>query len=443
MKGVLTMNPSDQPSNSADLFGRAQKVLAAGVSSDARRVAPGRVPLYVDHAKGAYLWDVDGRQYLDFVMGQGPMVLGHCAPEVVAAIQRQSERGLAYAAQHELEVVAAELLTSLVPCADLVRFNTVGSEAVLGAWRIARGATGRQRILKFEGHYHGWLDAALWSVHPDLKYAGTNDSPVPVPGTGGQQLSSGSDLLIAPWNDLEAFGALMAEHGHEVAAVVMEPVLCNTGCIEPDPAFLAAVVDITHSAGGLVIFDEVITGFRLGTGGAQEYLGVVPDIAIFGKAIAGGMPVAAIAGSRAVMDVVTRGEVGHAGTFNSNPLGMAAAVATLQTLANRREEIYPHMYSLGARLKAGLTSIAEQSSIPLLVDGPGPMLQTYFTEALAVRNYRDFVNTDRASASRFHEALFDRGVNIVGRGLWFLSAAHSDQDVDRTLQIVEEIFAQW
>lgn len=425
------------------LYERAQRVLAGGVSSDARRPAPGQLPLYVDHASGAYLWDVDGKRYIDYVLGQGPMVLGHCPAPVVEAVTRQAARGMAYSAQHELEVQAAELLTELVPCAELVRFNTVGSEAVLGAWRVARGVTGRQRILKFEGHYHGWLDAALWSLHPALEAAGPARHPVPVPGTGGQQMSSATDLLIAPWNDIAAFRDLISEHGRETAAVVMEPVLCNTGCIEPDRDFLSEVIALSRSAGALVIFDEVITGMRLGTGGAQEYLGATPDLAVLGKAVAGGLPVSAIVGTRDAMGAIARGEVGHAGTFNSNPLGMAAAVATMSTLADGRDRIFPDLYRLGAKLRDGLREIADRRSIPLLVDGPGPILQTYVTDLPAVRNYRDYAATDRAGGARMHRGLAERGINIVPRGLWFLSAAHTDADIDDTLDAADAVLSRW
>lgn len=438
----MTSTQTDR-ATSAALYQRAQRVLAGGVSSDARRPAPGGVPVYVDRAQGAYLWDVDGNRYTDYVLGQGPMVLGHCPPAVVGAVSQQAARGMAYAAQHKLEIEAAELVTQLVPCADLVRFNTVGSEAVLGAWRVARGATGRQRILKFEGHYHGWLDAELWSLHPPVEAAGPVTAPVPVPGTGGQQLSSGTDLLIAPWNDIAVFRSIIEQHGPEIAAVVMEPVLCNTGCIEPDREFLAEVVAATRAAGALVIFDEVITGLRLGTGGAQEYLDTVPDLAVLGKALAGGIPVSAVVGRREVMDRISTGTVGHAGTFNSNPVGMAATVATLTALADGRDHVYPLLYSLGGRLRDGLRDIAAQRSVPLLVDGPGPMLQTYFTDLPAVRNYRDFAAVDRTAGARLHSALLDQGVNIVPRGLWFLSAAHTDDDIDRTLEIVDDLLASW
>jgi len=418
---------------------RAEKVLAAGVSSDARRGMP--QPLYIDRGQGPRLYDVDGNSYLDYVLGQGPMILGHSPPAVVEAVSRQIARGQAYAGQHPLEVEAAELVCQLVPCAEVVRFNTVGSEAVIGAWRIARGATGRQKILKFEGHYHGWLDAALFSVHPSVDLAGPPRAPTVVAGTGGQQLSAGGDLVVAPWNDAEAFSALVDQHGSDIAAVVLEPLLCNTGCIAPIPGFLEHVRQVCTDREIVLMFDEIITGFRLAPGGAQEHYGVQPDLAVFGKAIAGGIPVAAIAGRRDVMDVVTRGEVGHAGTFNSNPVGMAAAVATLTTLRDRCDEIYPELIRSGQRLMAGIREAAAEAGIPVLVDGPGPVFQTYITEAEAVRNYRDFAAVDRATMARLHAALLQRGVNIVPRGLWFLSATHSDADLTSTLDRFRDALA--
>lgn len=421
----------------AELAARASRVLPAGVSSDARRGLP--EPVYVDHALGAHLTDVDGNDYVDYVLGQGPMILGHSAPEVVEAVTRQVARGQAYAGQHPLEIEAAELVQAMVPGADLVRFNTVGSEAVIGAWRLARGLTGRQKILKFEGHYHGWLDAALWSLHPPVDAAGPREAPVAVAASGGQQASAAADLVLAPWNDLDAFTALLAAHRDEIAAVVMEPLLCNTGCIAPVPGFLEAVREQTSAAGALLVFDEVITGFRLARGGAQEWFGVVPDLAVYGKAIAGGLPVAAIAGRAEVMDQITAGTVGHAGTFNSNPIGMAATVATLGRLRRDGDELYPRLRTLGGRLMDGIRSAAAGAGVPMLVDGPGPVFQTYLTSAGAVRDYRDFAATDRAGMARLHAGLLRRCVNIVPRGLWFLSAAHTEADVDQTIEIVADV----
>lgn len=422
------------------LEARAKRVLPAGVSSDARRAMP--VPLYIDHARGSHLVDVDGNEYIDYVLGQGPMLLGHSASPVVEAVIEQVRRGQAYAGQHPLEVDAAEVLCRLVPCAEMVRFNSVGSEAVLGAWRIARGYTGRSKVLKFEGHYHGWLDAALFSLHPDPATAGPADTPVVVPGTGGQQMSAAGDLVIAPWNNIDAFADLMRVHAHEIAAVIMEPLLCNTGCIAPVPGFLEEVRRICSERGVLLIFDEVITGFRLAPGGAQEHFGVVPDLAVFGKALAGGLPVSAIAGSREVMAVVTDGKVGHAGTFNSNPVGMAATVATLGYIEAHANEIYPHLRLMGQRLMAGIREAALRHGVALLVDGPGSVFQLYFTDQPEVRDYRGFAATDRAQMRRLHALLLERGVNMVPRGLWFLSTEHSHEDIDRTLAAIDAAFAE-
>jgi glutamate-1-semialdehyde 2,1-aminomutase len=422
---------------SRDLYTTAQRHLAGGVSSDARRTSG--VPLYVDRAEGARLWDVDGNVYLDYVLGQGPALLGHCPPAVVEAVSRQVARGIVYSAQHEAEVRVAERLCAMIPSAERVRFNTVGSEAAHAAWRLARGHTRRPKILKFEGHYHGWLDPVLYSVHPSVDLAGPADSPVPVPGTAGQPQAV--DLVIAPWNDLDALTEIMAEHAGEIAAVVCEPVLCNTGAIAPLPGFLEAVRALCDEHGSLLVFDEIITGFRLAPGGAQEYLGVTPDLAVFGKAMAGGMQVSALVGRAAVMDTISSGKVAHAGTFNSQPVGIAAAEATLRILDEQREEVYGTLYARGRALMAGLREAAAKAGVPMLVEGPGPVFQTYFTDAGSVRDYRDFVRTDRARMALLHAALLERGVNMVPRGLWFLSTAHTEADVAATVDAFGDALA--
>jgi glutamate-1-semialdehyde 2,1-aminomutase len=410
-------------------------VIAGGVSSDARRL-PG-VPLYVDHASGSRLWDVDGNEYIDYVLGQGPAILGH-SPEVLAdAVAAQMSRGVTYSAQHQTEIEVAERLRSMVPCAELVRFNSVGSEAAHAAIRLARGHTGRAKIVKFEGHYHGWFDPVLFSVHPALDQAGPADRPVPVPGSGGQLPDQAADLVLAPWNDLEAFTAVVARHRGEIAAVVMEPVLCNSGAITPDDAYLAAVRQICDDEDILLIFDEVITGFRVAPGGAQERLGVTPDVGVFGKAMAGGMQVSALAGKAEVMESIASGQVSHAGTFNSHPVAMAAARAVLEILDEKRADIYPGMERLGRRLMDGISAIATRLGVPMLVQGTGHLFQIYVTEAPDVRNYREFAVTDRSAMSRLHGLLLDEGINMVPRGLWFLSAAHTDADIDATLVAFE------
>jgi len=424
------------------LYAQAQQLLAGGVSSDARRgVQP--VPLYVDHALGARLWDVDGNEYLDYVLGQGPLILGHGHPAILAAVKAQLDRGQVYSAQHELEIEVAAAVCRLVPCAERVRFNSVGSEAVHAAWRLARAYTGRQKILKFEGHYHGWFDSALYSVWPPLDAAGPYDAPVPVPGSGGMATSTAGDLVIAPWNDVDVLSRILDAHPGEIAAIIMEPVLCNTGAIAPVPGYLAEVQALCRAHGCLLIFDEVITGFRLARGGAQELLGVTPDLAVFGKAMAGGFPLSCLAGRAEVMDLITAGRVGHSGTFNSNPVVMAAAAAALKELERDDGAVFRQVTAAGQQLMQTLRDVAAEANVPVLVDGPGPVFQLYLTDQPAVRSYRAFTLTDRAGMARLHTLLLDEGVNIVGRGLFFLSTAHGAVEVAQTGQAFAAALDKW
>jgi glutamate-1-semialdehyde 2,1-aminomutase len=433
-----TLRPLDR---SRSLSERAKAVIAGGVSSDARRSTT--VPLYVDRGAGARLWDVDGNEYLDYVLGQGPLILGHSAPEIAAAVQAQAARGQTYSAQHEREVEVAETICRLVPCAERVRFNSVGSEAVHAAWRLARAYTGRDRILKFEGHYHGWLDPALYSVHPPVDQAGPAEAPVAVPGTRGQMPGGADALVIAPWNDVAALGRLLERHEREIAAVTLEPILCNTGCISPVPGYLEGVQQLCRDHGALLIFDEVITGFRLAPGGAQEHLSVIPDLAVFGKAVAGGYPLSFLAGKAEFMDMISRGEVGHAGTFNSNPIVIEAASATLAGLTRDDGAAYTRLFETGAALMQGIRSAAADAGIPMLVDGPGPVFQIYLTEEPEIRDYRAFAATDLAGLQRLQRELLSRGVNTIGRGLWFVSTAHDEPEIEQTLSVVREVLSNW
>jgi glutamate-1-semialdehyde 2,1-aminomutase len=419
------------------LYEQAQQVIAGGISSDARRgIKP--VPLYVDHALGSRLWDVDGNEYIDYVLGQGPLVLGHSHPAVVEAVQRQMARGQIYSAQHELEIEVASAVREMVPCAEMTRFNSVGSEAVHAAWRLARAYTSRPKILKFEGHYHGWFDPALYSLHPSLDAAGPEEAPRAIPGTRGQAPGSAADLVIAPWQDLDALATILEQHRGDIAAITMEPILCNTGCIIPDPGYLAGVQRLCRDHGCLLIFDEIITGFRVAPGGAQQLLGVTPDLAIFGKAMAGGLPLSCLTGRAEIMELIARGEVGHAGTFNSNPIVMAGSAAALRELQRDNGAAYECLTRTGLRLMDGLRQAASDAGAPMLVDGPGPVFSIYLTDQPAVRTYRDFARTDRATLARLQTALLDHGVNFVGRGLWFLSTAHTTEDIDRTVAAFAE-----
>lgn len=418
-------------SRTAELYQQARQSIAGGVSSDARRVDG--LPLFVDHGRGAHLWDVDGNRYVDYVLGQGPALLGHCPAPVVEAIVEQAARGLVYSAQHQAEVDVARKICELVPGVDRVRFNSVGSEAVHGALRLARGYTGRSKILKFEGHYHGWFDPVLYSVHPSSADAGPRSRPKVVAGTRGQQVSSAADVIVVPWNDETAVAQAFAEHPGEIAAVITEPVLCNSGAIEPRPGYLAGLRAQAHDHGALLIFDEIITGFRLAPGGASEYYEVDPDLVTFGKAVAGGMQLSVLAGRAEVMDLISRGEVAHAGTFNSHPIAIAAARAVLDVIGTSADRMYPELTRLGHSLMDGLRAAAREAGEPVLVAGPGPMFQVYFTDAARVDDYRDFAATDQVKNRALQQLLAERGINVTTRGLWFLSTAHTDADIEQTV----------
>lgn len=401
-----------------------------------------RTPLFVDRAEGAYLWDVDGRRYIDYVLGQGANLLGHAHPQIAKAVGRQASLGVAYAAQHRAEAEVAERMIEMIPSAELIRFNSVGSEAVHGALRLARGHTGREKVIKFEGHYHGWLDPVLYSVHPDPELAGPRSRPAAVAGTLGQTPGGDDGLVMLPFNDLQAVAQVLEEHSCQIAAIILEPLMCNSGAIAPVPGYLEGLRELATQHGALLIFDEIITGFRLAPGGAQERYRVTPDLAVFGKAMAGGMQVSALAGHREVMGDIASGKVAHAGTFNSHPVALAAAEVALRLLDEDRDQIYPRLDRHGQRLMAGIRSAAQATGVPVRVEGPGSVFQVYFTDAQQITDYRDYAATDLKTGHRVHELLLQAGINIVPRGLWFMSAEHTEDDIDATIDIVGNVFAQ-
>lgn len=420
------------------LYTRAQRSLAGGVSSSFR-AAVKPLPLFVDHAQGVRVVDADGIGYLDFTLAWGPLILGHSHPAIVAAVQTQLERGHMFGAQHELEMRVAERLQDSVPCADLVTFANSGTEAVQVAVRLARAYTNRPKVLKFEGHYHGWSDNMLVSYHPALSAVGPPLDPHPVLGTQGQSASVLADIVVARWNDVTALEAALQRHGAEVAAVVMEPVLCNSGVIAPRPGYLEAARALTHDHGALLIFDEVITGFRLALGGAQEVYGVVPDIAIYAKAIAAGFPLSAVAGRRAVMELIAQGIVQHSGTYNGNPIGLAAAEAALVELC--RPGVYDLLNSLGTMLADGARTLLAQHGLPAVVHQTGPVLQILFTEQRAVLDYRAMASCDAALSGALVQELRARGILILPDGRWYLSAVHTDRDVREALDALDASLA--
>ena len=355
---------------SARWFEENKKFLAGGVSSDVRKAELPH-PLYFESGSGSRIRDVDGNEYIDYVLGQGPLLLGHSPRPVLEAVHRQLDRGLVFAGQHQAEAELARLLTRAIPCAERVRFNSTGSEAVITALRAARAYRGRNLVVKFEGQWHGWYDSLFVSTAPGPDQQGDRSSPNPVLPSKGQVANAADNLVIMPWNDLELLEDLFARRGSEIAAILTEPVMCNSGSLMPRPGFLEGLRSLCDRYESVLIFDEVITGFRLALGGAQEIFGVTPDLATYAKGIASGFTLSAVVGKAEVMDLISSGQVVHAGTYNSNPVVIAAGLATLQTLTGDREAVYAHLNRLGGRLRDGLAERLQRAEVPALVGGLG------------------------------------------------------------------------
>ena len=419
--------------NSRLLHEDSKKVIPGGVNSNVR-MGEKPHPIFFEASEGPYLYDVDGNRLIDYVMGQGPMLLGHRPAFVTAAVEEQLGKGILYGAQHELEVEVAQLITRTVPSAEVVRFNMTGTEAVQAALRIARAATGRNTVLKFEGHYHGWADSVLFNVGSSSHTRSDGRGTEPVPESAGVATDAGGSLIVAPWNDAETLGELVSVHGREIAAVIMEPVMANSGVVEPQPGYLEAVRRMCDDHGIVLIFDEVITGFRASLGGAQGRYGVIPDLTTMGKALASGFPVGCVAGRRDLMEGIGTGAITHAGTFNATPVTMAAARATLEYLYEGGEEFYGDLEGRGRRLMQGLNDLMAGQDIPCRVQGLPTIFNLMFTDLPAVRNHREVLMTDRGRRVAFLPHLMASGMRISGFGNFFLSDAHIGAVIDETVE---------
>jgi glutamate-1-semialdehyde 2,1-aminomutase len=396
------------------------------VNSNIRLVAP---PVVFDRGKGAWLWDVDGNDYVDYLLGQGPNFLGHAPAPVVEAVARASERGMVFGAQHELECEAAERILAALGWAEMVRLSMTGTEAIQAALRVARAATGRRRFIRFEGHYHGWLDNVLAN-------AATGGA-----ASAGQLASHLTDSVVVPWNDTAALAAALDEHGPTIAAVIMEPVMINTGTIQPAPGYLAAARELSTKHGAVLVFDEVISGFRLALGGAAQRYGVAPDLATYGKAMAGGWPVAALAGRADIMSRFGTGEVNHSGTFNGSVMAAAAVIATLDLLTN--DPPYERIAAHGEALMAGLVAAGQRHGEPLRVQGLPMAFHASFGPAEPVRDYRDLRALDLDRYATFATFLAQYGIWVAGRGIWYVSAAHGDEELGAALDRVDKALADF
>ncbi len=416
----------------AELVGRAAKVLP-GASLGSFQL-PLDQTVVIAEGRGPRLWDVDGNEYIDYVLGSGPMLLGHAHPAVVEAVQRQAAQGSTFYCLNEPIIALSEVIIDAVPCAEAIKFVSTGTEATFHALRLARAFTGKQNILKFEGGFHGVHDYALVSA---FGMDTTGERRRVVDSAGIPQAASGT-VIVAPYNDAETAREVIAAHAGTLAAVIMEPM---QRAITPVPGFLEAVREATTEHGVLLIFDEVVTGFRLAYGGAQEYFGVVPDLATYAKAIGGGYPLAAVCGRRDILALTNpqqRGTSAYAvlgGTLSGNPVAAAAGLATLGEL--KQSGVHARLFATGNRLREGIAALGHDLGIPLQVPGVGPVFQVFFTDHPIV-NHADTLAADAPRATRFAMELLRRGIFHAPNTKFYLSTAHTDTEINQTLTVIED-----
>jgi len=437
---------NDRFTNSRRLFERAQHSIAGGVNSGIRKMEQ-PVPLYFARGAGSRLWDVDENEYIDFQTGQGALLFGHAPPGLAEAIAAQARLGTHWAAQSELEIEVAERLQAMVPGAERVRFNNSATEVVMSALRLARGLTRKPLVLKFEGHYHGWSDEGLVGYAPLPDQWGSDDEPTRLHPSKGVIPEVLEQFIVARWNDPGHLRRRVDQYRGRIAAIIFEPALCNTGCMEPTDGLLTTIRELCDREGALMIADETITGFRFGASCAQGYYGASPDLTIFGKAIGGGVPFAALAGKAKMFEPIIRGEVVHAGTLNANPLCLAASRWCLDQILALGPRHPAGLQRLGARLVAGLGQLAREHGVPLQAQGPGLVFHTAILKPGAapgpIQDYRDYVRRhDAPRWAHLRRCLLENGVRAIERGLWFISLAHLDADIDEALTRAATAFAQ-
>ncbi len=413
---------------SRQLFRKASSLIPGGVNSPVRAFkAVGGNPLFIKKAKGCRIYDVDGNAYIDYVLSWGPMILGHAFPQVVKALKKAAQQGTSYGAPTPLEVELAELVLRIYPSMDRLRMVNSGTEATMSAIRAARGFTGRDKIIKFEGCYHGHADGLLVKAGSGAATFGLPDSP-------GVPKSYARNTLTLPYNDISAFKSLVAKEGKNIACVIVEPVVGNIGCVLPNQGFLEALRTVTKKENILLIFDEVMTGFRVALGGAQAHYGIKPDMTCLGKVIGGGLPVGAYGGRKEIMDMISpAGPVYQAGTLSGNPLAMAAGIETLKELS--KPGVYKKLEEKSAMLEKGLKDAAKKAGVPTRFYRAGSMFCTYFTD-VEVTDYATAKKADAQRFSQFFAQMLEQGVNLAPSQFeaGFMSLAHSEKDIETTVK---------
>ncbi len=423
-------------STSQELFSKAQSCIPGGVNSPVRAFkAVGGTPVFVERADGAYMYDAEGKRYIDYVLSWGPMLMGHNHTHVLEAVTQQATKGLSFGTPTELETTMAQRLCGILPSLDLVRMVNSGTEATMSAIRLARGFTGRDKIIKFEGCYHGHSDSLL------IK-AGSGALTLGIPSSPGVPAALAEHTITLTYNNPEGIKAAFAEFSEDIACVIVEPIAGNMNCIPPLPGFLETIREHCTSCGSVLIFDEVMTGFRFGLEGAQGYLGVNPDLTTLGKVIGGGMPVGAFGGRKDIMEhIAPLGPVYQAGTLSGNPVAMAAGLATLDVISV--DGFYEPMFQHTAALCKGLEHVAASAGVPFTTNHIGTMFGGFFTEASSVHNYEQVMACDTDRFNRFFHLMLDAGVYLAPAPYeaGFMSAAHSDNDIQATIDAAASAFA--
>ncbi|WP_071458761.1 glutamate-1-semialdehyde 2,1-aminomutase [Bacillus massilinigeriensis] len=421
--------------NSERIHKEALQHIVGGVNSPSRayKAVGGGAPTVMERAQGPYFWDVDGNQYIDYLAAYGPIITGHAHPHITEAIKKAAETGVLYGTPTPHEVKFAKMLKEAMPNLDKVRFVNSGTEAVMTTIRVARAYTGRDKIIKFAGCYHGHSDLVLVA-------AGSGPATLGTPDSAGVPKSIAQEVITVPFNNIEPFKEALDKWGSEVAAVLVEPIVGNFGIVEPEPGFLQAVNDLTHEAGALVIYDEVITAFRFMYGGAQDLLGIQPDLTALGKIIGGGLPIGAYGGKVEIMEkVAPLGPAYQAGTMAGNPASILAGIACLEVL--KQDGVYEYLDKLGAMLEKGILASAEKHGVPITINRLKGALTLYFTNEKVI-NYEQAENTDGEMFARFFQLMLAQGINLAPSKYeaWFVTIAHSEEDIEATLHAVDSAF---